>query len=188
VGNYDSIQVPTYGQPISASQFGVPARDAIVDLDRRVSAFDGSTGIQVVASASSQVLATTAEVSILALVGFTFRGGFAYRANIRQGLASAVAGTLCNFRIRKSNASGTDYGEYFRAEGKGASVMSVLGSIYLLRSDPTDLNTSIVLTGQSSVAAASAITCYANATSPRYLVVEPVGFAADYAGMGVAVT
>lgn len=38
MGNYDSlIQVPTGGQNISSSLFGKPVRDAIIDLDRRVS-------------------------------------------------------------------------------------------------------------------------------------------------------
>ena len=36
MGNYDNIQVPTGAQPISASQFGVPVRDAIIKLDARV--------------------------------------------------------------------------------------------------------------------------------------------------------
>lgn len=36
MGNYDSIQVPVSGQPISSSLFGVAARNAIIALDNRV--------------------------------------------------------------------------------------------------------------------------------------------------------
>lgn len=37
MGNYDGIQVPVQGQTISSSLYGKLVRDAIVDLDRRVS-------------------------------------------------------------------------------------------------------------------------------------------------------
>lgn len=37
MGNYDNIQVPPPNGPISASQYGVRVRDAIIDLDTRVS-------------------------------------------------------------------------------------------------------------------------------------------------------
>lgn len=37
MGNYDSIQVPVQGQNISSSLYGQRVRDAIVDLDTRVS-------------------------------------------------------------------------------------------------------------------------------------------------------
>jgi len=36
MGSYDDILVPTSGQPVSVSQFGVPVRDAIQDLDVRL--------------------------------------------------------------------------------------------------------------------------------------------------------
>lgn len=189
MGNYENgIVLPTSGQPISVSTYGVPVRDAIIDLDRRVSAFDGSTGVAIAKSTVSLAISVTTEVVALTIPAFTFRAGFAYRANIRTGVVSAVAGTLVNLRLRKTNAAGLDYGEYYRFEGKGGSVMSALGSIYLIRDAATDLTTDVVLTGAASVAAASAITLYANATSPRYLVIEPVGFASLYTGMGVVVT
>lgn len=197
MGNYDdTIAIPVQGQPISASTYGIPMRNAVIALDGRISAFDGSTGVSIAKSTASLVLATLNETIALTIPAFTFRAGMAYRANIRSGLSSAAAGTLVNLRLRKGNtlslsgttATNVDYGEYFRFEGKGGSVMSALGSIYLLRTADTDLTTDFCLTGQSSVAAANAITLYANATSPRYLVIEPVGFASLYTGMGIAVT
>lgn len=200
MGSYDYIQDPVSGQPISSSLFGANVKKAIVDLDRRVSAYDASTGIGKVSSTSALVLATTTETIALTIPGFTFRAGYAYRANIRTGISSAAAGTVVNLRLRKGStltlnggvpntATNPDYGEYFRYEGKGtANVMSALGSQYLLRSAATDLVTDVSITAQSSVAAANAITLYANTTSPRYLVIEPAGFASDYVGMGVDVT
>lgn len=197
MGNYDSIQIPVPGQPISSSLFGIRARNAIIDLDRRMSAYDASTGVGKVASTSSAVLATINETILLTIPNFTFRAGYAYRANIRCGIQSAGTGTVCNIRLRKgstltlsgSTATNADYGEYFRFEGKGSvGVMGVLGSQYLIRTAATDLTTDVSLTGASSVATANAITIYANANSPRFFVIEPAGFASDYIGMGVDVT
>lgn len=37
MGNYDSIGIPISGQPISSGNYGVKVRDAIIDLDARVS-------------------------------------------------------------------------------------------------------------------------------------------------------
>jgi hypothetical protein len=42
MGNYDSIGIPVQGQPISSSQYGIRVRDAVVDLDRRVSLLEAS--------------------------------------------------------------------------------------------------------------------------------------------------
>lgn len=197
MGNYDYIGTPVSGQPISKSQFGDKVIQAINDLDRRVSGFDGSSGSAVASTTASVTLATLVETIALTIPSFTFRAGFAYRASIRFGIQSATAGTVCNLRLRKgtsltlsgNTATNTDYGEYYRYEGKGSvGVMGAVGSLMLLRTASTDLTTGVTLTGQSSVAAANAITLYANATSPRYLVIEPAGFASTFAGLGVAVT
>lgn len=42
MGNYDSIQIPVQGQPISVSQYGLRVRDAIVDLDTRLSKIEST--------------------------------------------------------------------------------------------------------------------------------------------------
>lgn len=41
MGNYDSIQIPVQGQPVSSSLHGVRVRNAILDLDTRV------TGVEI---------------------------------------------------------------------------------------------------------------------------------------------
>lgn len=188
MGNYDYIQTPVQGQPISSSLYGQKVIDAIDDLDRRVSAYDASTGIGKVSSTSNLVLATTTETTALTISGFTFRAGFAYKATMRMGIMSAVSGTVCNCRIKKTNPAGLDWGEYFRFEGKGTPVMSCLGTIYLLNSTASDVVADVAFTVQSSAAGAAAITVYGSATSPRYFILEPCGFASDYTGMGVVVS
>lgn len=42
MGNYDNIQIPVNGNPISASQFGVRVRDAIVAMDTRLSRIEST--------------------------------------------------------------------------------------------------------------------------------------------------
>lgn len=187
MGNYDYIISPVSGQPVSKSQFGDTVITAINDLDRRISAFDGSTGIAVASSTAVQNLAATTEVVALTIASFTFRAGFAYRAVFRAGVASTTAGLYLNYRVRKTNAAGTDYGEFFRTPNiTGNPVASALGTIYLLRTAGTDLTTDVCLTVQPG--SATAITNYANASSPRFLIIEPAGFASSYAGLGIAVT
>lgn len=189
MGRYDDIQVPISGQPVSSGNFGIKVRDAIVDLDYRLSTVDTSTGTGKVFSTSSLVLATTTETTSLTITGMTFAAGLAYEVNMRAGVQSATAGTVCNFRIRKTNSTGTDWGEFFRFEGKGAAgVMSAISQIYLVNNTQADVVADVVLTAQSSVAAASAFTVFANAASPRFLLIKPAGFASDYVGMGVQVS
>lgn len=196
MGNYDNIQVPVQGQPISSSLFGVRARNAIIDLDRRMSAYDASTGIGKASATTSLVLATVNETAALVISGFTFRAGYAYQVNIRNGQATAADGTLCQYRLRKggtltlsgATATNADWGEYFRVRGSGTPVMMVNASQYLIRTAITDLTSDFCLTATSSVAAASACTVYGNANSPRFMTITPVGFASDFLGMGVDVT
>lgn len=188
MGKYDDISIPIAGQPISSGTFGVKVRDAILDLDRRVASVDTSTGTGKQFSSSTQVLATTTETVTLTITGMTFVAGLAYEASMRAGVFSAASGTLVNFRLRKTNAAGLDFGEFYRFEGKGAPVMSAISSIILINNTSSDITTDVALTGQSSVAAANAISIYANSSSPRFLTIRPTGFAVDYVGMGVQVS
>lgn len=191
MGLYDDIGIPVQGQPISSGTWGLKVRSAILDLDRRVSAYDSSTGTGRAYSTSSLVIATTTETAALTVTGMVFKAGIAYEATMRMGLGTATAGTLAQCRVRKWNAtpaSGADWGEFFRFEGKGAPVMSCIASIFLINNTAADVTSDVNLVVQSSVAAANAVTCFANTTSPRYFTIRPTGFATDYAGMGVQVS
>jgi hypothetical protein len=188
MGAYDYIQDPVPGQPISSSLFGARVKASIQDLDRRLSAYDASTGIGKAAGTSNIVIATTTETAVLTITGQVFRAGYAYQCTMRSGFQTGAVGTLCLFRLRKTTIGGTDYGEYFRFEGKGTPVMGALGSLYLVNTGATDIVNDVLLTATSNVAAASALTVYGSAASPRFLTIVPAGFAVDYVGMGPAVS
>jgi hypothetical protein len=191
MGNYDSIGVPVKGQRVSSGAFGIKVRDAIIDLDRRVSAYDNSTGVGRASSTSNLALNNTTEVAALTITGMTFKAGLAYEAIMRCHIAAATAGNLLQARIRKYNAtpsSGTEWGNYYNFRGEGAAWANVLGITYLLNATAADITSDVNLNMQASVAAASAITVTATSTSPRFFLIKPVGFAVDYAGIGVQVT
>ena len=42
MGNYDTIQIPVQGQPLSVSQYGLRVRNAIVDIDTRLSRIEST--------------------------------------------------------------------------------------------------------------------------------------------------
>jgi len=192
MGSYDDIGLPVKGQPISSGAFGIKVRNAIIDLDRRVSSVDTSTGTGKVFSASPLTVATTTETAALTLTGMVFKAGLAYEASMRYGLYATASTTLVETRIRKYNAtpsSGADWGEYFRFNSIGTSAggsQSCIGTIYLINNTSADITSDVNLIIQLS--AASSTTLQANSTSPRYFIIKPAGFAADYVGMGVQVS
>lgn len=193
MGAYDNIQSPVQGQPISSSLFGARVKAAIQDLDRRLSAYDATTGVGKVLSTSNLVLSTTTETAALTLTGFTFRAGYAYKATYRSGFLAAAATTRAGFRLRKYNAtpaSGADWGEYFRfqAASTPSDVMNAFGTLYLLNATGADITSDVNLIAFSTASGASALTIWASTPSPRYLVIEPAGFAIDYVNMGVQVS
>jgi hypothetical protein len=192
MGLYDGIGIPVKGQPISSGAYGIKVRNAIIDLDRRVSSVDTSTGTGKVFSTSSLTLAVTTESAALTMTGMVFKAGLAYEASMRFGLFSAASTVLVETRVRKFNAtpaSGADWGEYFRFNTIGTSAgtcQSCLGSIFLINNTSADITSDVNLNVQLS--AATSTTLVANATSPRYFVIKPAGFAADYVGLGVQVS
>jgi hypothetical protein len=193
MGAYDSIGVPVKGQPVSSGAFGIKVRDAILDLDRRVSSFDTSTGTGKAYSTTTLTLTTTTETAALTITGMVFKAGLAYEATARMGLASAANTTLVNCRVRKYNATasaGADWGEYFRFLGPGSTGLPVscIGSIFLINNTSADITSDVNYTVASSVASANAALIWGSVASPRYFVIKPAGFAADYVGLGVQVS
>lgn len=64
MGTYDaSIGVPISGQPISSGGYGVPVRNAILDLDNRVGIREAATQLPASASATSNAAAGTFSAS-----------------------------------------------------------------------------------------------------------------------------
>lgn len=196
MGKYDDIGLPVKGQPVSSGTFGIKVRNAILDLDTRVSSVDTSTGTGKAFSSSALVLGSTTESAALTITGMVFKAGLAYEASMRFGLFTLVATTtLIEARVRKFNAtpaSGADWGEYFRYNSSGpnsaSGSQSCLGSIFLINNTAADITSDVNLNVQSSSATAANATLQANATSPRYFIIKPAGFAADYVGIGVQVS
>lgn len=201
MGAYDGIGIPVKGQPISSGAFGIKVRNAIIDLDKRVSSVDTSTGTGKAFSVSALALSgtgPTTEVAALTITGMVFKAGLAYEVSMRSGLFTAAATTLCEMRVRKFNAtpaSGADWGEFFRYNGPGApnsasGSISCLGTIFLINNTSADITSDVNLCAQlnSNVVGALTGTLQANATSPRFFIIKPAGFAADYVGLGVQVS
>lgn len=129
----------------------------------------------------------TAETVSLTVEDVIFVAGWAYEVQIRGGLYG-TAGVQALFRIRKTNLAGTDWGEYGRVRSEGISAGNsamVNGSLVLMRSASTDLTADVVLTCQPT---SGTVNIFASATSPRYAVVRPCGYATEYVGCGVEVT
>ncbi|WP_157743888.1 hypothetical protein [Micromonospora zamorensis] len=139
-----------------------------------------------VRSTASQTGVGTTETLSLTVPSVTFKAGWAYEVQIR-GLVYGTAAAQALFRVRKTNVAGTDWGEFGRVRcestSAGTSAMAN-GSIVLLRSATTDLTAAVALT---IVASSGTVNVFANAASPRYVVVRPCGFASEYAGCGVEV-
>lgn len=55
MGNYDLIQVPVSGQPISSAEYGIRVRDAIIDLDARVSPILAKPLVRLVQAAAQSI-------------------------------------------------------------------------------------------------------------------------------------
>lgn len=192
MGLYDGIGLPVKGQPISSGAFGIKVRNAIIDLDRRVSSVDTSTGTGKAFSASALSLTTVNETAALTITGMVFKAGLAYEASMRFGIYGSAVNQLVNARVRKFNAtvaSGADWGEFYRfSNGQSTSsggAQSCLGSIFLINNTSADITTDVNLSCQ-----ANAITpvLHASATSPRFFIIKPAGFAADYVGLGTQVS
>lgn len=190
MGAYDDIGVAIGGQKASASQFGVKVRNAIIDLDRRVSAYDSTNNVGLAFSNSTLVLGSTTETAALTITGQVFKAGLAYEASIRQG-CYGTARLLLSMRVRKFNAtpsSGADWGEYYRYATEGAAgsqAMANNATLILLNATAADITSDVMLTAAASAATINVI---GSANSPRYFTIKPCGFAPDYAGMGVQVS
>lgn len=191
MGLYDGIAIPVQGQPISSSNFGKKVRDAILDLDRRVASLDSSGNTGRAYGTSSLVLNNTTETAGLTIVNMTFKAGIAYQAEWKGGVVAGTAGNTVVTRVRKYNAtpgSGADWGDLYRTEGLVGSTRSAGGTLYLLNNTTNDVTSDVNLNHVSSSSAASGITIAGSANSPRWFTIKPVGFATDYAGMGVQVS
>jgi hypothetical protein len=73
-------------------------------------------------------------------------------------------------------------------EGIGSSVKMVNASLILINNTAADVTSDVNHTVTCGVAGASAATIFATTNSPRYFIIAPIGFAADYVNLGVQVS
>ncbi len=141
-------------------------------------------------SPSTSAAIGTTETVVLTIPNMVFKAGKAYKVTMKAMMYGSVAGALGNFRVRKTNASGADWGEYGRTRCEGTNSGSSVGvggsPLYLTRSANTDLTADVVLTCSANTG--NTVTLWASAATPRTFLIEEVGDAADYLGLGVDVT
>lgn len=159
----------------------------MVTGDVQIGSFSAPRGIAgKQASTTSSAAIGTTETVIFTITNLVFKAGRAYKVTVGRLLQQNTVGAAALFRVRKTNAGGTDWGIVGRilcADTTVAVTAQCLG--YLLRTAGTDLTTDVALTLQAGVGTATQV---ATATEPRFFLIEDVGTAADFANLGVAVT
>jgi hypothetical protein len=103
-----TIAVPIQGQNISPSLFGAAVRNAINDLDSRVSA------VEAIAIARINKLAITADSATFTTAEFEFGTiagslvtGWTYQVNVHAACTSTTATDMGALRIRQDTSAGT---------------------------------------------------------------------------------
>lgn len=107
-----TIALPTAGQTISASLYGKAVRDAILDLDARLSVVEGIVIARVakVKVTSDSGTWTTGEVQYTT-INATLEQGYTYGVSVVAAMSAAAvaspSGEAAICRIREDNVSGT---------------------------------------------------------------------------------
>jgi hypothetical protein len=154
LGEFDvpyTIQIPISGQPISSSLYGIPVRNAIVNMDLRISALEASAQKLVKRGrrTTNTSTFTTTETPTLRIDDIPVVAGGAYRIMTSQlAVGSSVADGPGLIRIR---------GVFSGATGTPATISSTqFGAIRIWQDSSTQINT-------------GAISCFYFAASSGYL-------------------
>lgn len=203
MGTYDDIGIPIKGQPISSGAYGVKVRNAILDLDRRMSSVDTTSNTGKAFATTNLLLTSGTEVAALTISNMTFKAGLAYEATMMMGLQTTLTAIAANSppfisaRVRKFNAtpgSGDDWGLYHRfsplpvGTNTASIPASCYASIFLLNNTAADITSSVNFNVAAASAAFSNTSIVGNSSTPRYFIISPAGFAADFVGLGIQVT
>jgi hypothetical protein len=103
MGTYDTIGIPVKGQPISSGAYGIKVRDAIVDLDTRVSQVEGlqQTVIKRGRRITSTGNITTTETGFLRLDNIPVQAGRIYQINTANiNVDTSVANDIADVPLR----------------------------------------------------------------------------------------
>jgi hypothetical protein len=141
---------------------------------------DIGRGVIGTVSSNASTTASGTEVVVLQATGFVWKAGRVYSVEMNGGVSSGTAGTVADFRLKKTVAgviSATTYGEYYRTPITVASqVFPGFGKIYLKNATGADITTDFALTLQS---ATNTVFASAAAGRPRVMIVRDEGLAAD---------
>lgn len=141
---------------------------------------DIGAGVQGAQSSVASTTASGTEVVVLQATGFVWKAGRVYSIEMNGGVSSSVAGTVADFRLKKTNAgviSATTYGEYYRVPITVASqVFPGFGKVYVKNATGADITTDFALTLQS---ATNTVFASAAAGRPRAMFIRDEGLAAD---------
>lgn len=105
-----SIATPIQGQPASAALFGLAVKNAINDLDARVSAVEGSQQLLIKRTRRTTVtgLVTTTETPFLRLDNIPVQAGKVYQINVTNiNIDTTVSNDIGDCRLRVAYAATT---------------------------------------------------------------------------------
>lgn len=140
---------------------------------------DMGQGVQGAVSSVASSTASGVEVAVLSATGFVWKAGRVYSVEMSGGVSSSVAGTVADFRLKKTVAGviSTSYGEYYRTPITVASqVFPGNGKLYLQNATGADITTDFALTLQS---ATNTVFASAAVGRPRQIIIRDEGLAAD---------
>jgi len=141
---------------------------------------DLGRGVQGTVPSNASSTASGTEVVVLQATGFVWKAGRVYSIEMNGGVTSSVAGTVADFRLKKTVSgviSATTYGEYYRTPITVASqVFPAFGKVYVKNATTSDITTDFALTLQS---ATNTVFASAAAGRPRAIIVRDEGLAAD---------
>jgi hypothetical protein len=136
-----------------------------------------STGYDYVTSSITGL--GTSETVVLTVSSMVFKANTAYQVTM-HGLVYGTTGERTHMRLRKTNTSGTDWGEFGRITHTGTTAslgMNFMSQLVLARTASTDLTANVVVTASASSGTAN---IFASASTPFYVRIEGIGAAASY--------
>lgn len=194
MGNYDTlISTPVPNQPISTSQYGIPVRNAILDLDNRATllealaggavGYHSSTPVQpiVAAAASGEAVIMTGSFSFK--LGYAYQIGWKWRGQINVGNGT---GTVFNMysRVRRATISGTYLDDTGGTATVGANLTRMQGSVIVKNTVADTTQTLVLIAGYFStgLGTTSTMDLEAATTARTEFWCAPIGLAANFSG------
>lgn len=121
----------------------------------------------------------TTETAVITITNFVWRANRAYRVEFGPAITASLTTNVGQFRLRKTNATGTLWGDAAAFGPSGAPPnIAASGCFYVRRNTGSDLTATVVLTLQAS--SAGTVTQIGQAAAQRYLSIVDCGHTADF--------